>query len=126
MDPSKFTQKVTEILNAAQELAQESSHQQITPLHVAVVMFEDPEGVAKAALGKQAGGGAAAEALNSVLRVLRKQLVRLPAISGDDGGDVYISADLKKALQAAGKLQKKKGDSFLGRLGVRGSCRGSA
>ncbi|EFN58888.1 hypothetical protein CHLNCDRAFT_56016 [Chlorella variabilis] len=93
MDPSKFTQKVTEILNAAQELAQESSHQQITPLHVAVVMFEDPEGVAKAALGKQAGGGAAAEALNSVLRVLRKQL---------------------KALQAAGKLQKKKGDSFLG------------
>ena len=28
--------------------------------------------------------------------------------------DVYLAADLKKALQQATKLQKKKGDSFLG------------
>jgi hypothetical protein len=47
--------------------------------------------------------------------VLRKALVRQPAVqTGDEGGEVYISAELKKALQAAGKLQKKKGDSFLG------------
>jgi hypothetical protein len=30
--------------------------------------------------------------------------------------DVYLSADLKKALQQATKLQKKRGDSFLGAL----------
>jgi hypothetical protein len=81
-------------------------------------MFEDPEGVAKAALSKQsATGGGGSDAVNSVLRVLRKALVRLPAVSGDsEGGEVYISSELKKALQAAGKLQKKKGDSFLGGL----------
>ena len=28
--------------------------------------------------------------------------------------DVYLAEDLKKALQQATKLQKKKGDSFLG------------
>jgi ATP-dependent Clp protease ATP-binding subunit ClpA len=40
MDPSKFTQKVTEILNASQELAQEHQHQSLTPVHVAIVLFE--------------------------------------------------------------------------------------
>lgn len=49
-----------------------------------------------------------------MLRLLRKQLVRLPVVSGDSDGEVYLSSDLKKALQAAVKLQKKKGDSFLG------------
>lgn len=58
--------------------------------------------------------GNANDAINSVLRLLRKQLVRLPAVSGDSDGEVYLSSDLKKALQAAAKLQKKKGDSFLG------------
>lgn len=113
MDPRSFTQKVTETLNAAHELASESSHQQLTPTHVAIVLFDDPEGVARAAIAKQAGPGANG-ALNSVLRVLRKQLVRLPAVSGDSDGEVYLSSELKKTLQAAGKLQKKKGDSFLG------------
>ena len=70
--------------------------------------------MARAAVSKQAAAGGP-EALNSVLRVLRKALVRQPAVqTGDEGGEVYISAELKKALQAAVKLQKKKGDSFLG------------
>lgn len=62
----------------------------------------------------QQAGGNANDAINSVLRLLRKQLVRLPAVSGDADGEVYLSSELKKALQAAAKLQKKKGDSFLG------------
>ena len=41
--------------------------------------------------------------------------VRLPAVqTGGMEDDVFISADLKRALQAAAKMQKKKGDSFLG------------
>lgn len=53
MDPRTFTQKVNETLTAAQELASEHSHQQLSPLHVAIVLFEDPEGVARAAVAKQ-------------------------------------------------------------------------
>ena len=80
--------------------------------------MQDPEGVARAAVSKQAAAAGGHEALNSVLRVLRKALVRQPAVqTGDAGGEVYISAELKKALQAAAKLQKKKGDSFLGAYG---------
>lgn len=75
-------------------------------------MFEDEGGMARAALSKVAPAGG--DALASVLRTLRKALVRLPAVSGDDSGDVYLSGDLKKALQAAAKLQRAKGDTFLG------------
>lgn len=103
---------MTSLLNAAQQLAAEHSHQQLTPVHLAIVMFGDPEGVARAALAKQA---ASEDTLNSVLRMLRRALVRLPAVASDDGGgEVYLAPDLKKALQAAAKLQKAKGDSFLG------------
>ena len=55
MDPRTFTQKVTEALQSAQGLASEHSHQQLSPLHVAIVLFEDPEGVARAAVAKQVG-----------------------------------------------------------------------
>lgn len=112
MDPKSFTEKVTSLLNAAHQLASEHSHQQLTPIHVAIVLFEDPEGVALAALRKAAPGP---DALQSVLRMLRKALVRLPAVTTGGGDeDLFISADLKRALQAAQKLQRKKGDSFLG------------
>ena len=50
VDPSKWTQKSVEAFQAAQELAQDSNHAQITPIHLAVVLFEDPEGLAKQAV----------------------------------------------------------------------------
>jgi ATP-dependent Clp protease ATP-binding subunit ClpB len=76
MDPSKFTQKTIETLNNAQELAQENSHQQVTPIHVAIKLLEDPEGIAKQAILRNSNE----ETLRSILRVLNKKLVRLPSI----------------------------------------------
>ncbi len=73
MDPKQFTEKVTSLLNAAQQLASEHSHQSLTPTHVAIVMFEDEGGVARAALARQAAAGS--DSLASVLRTLKKQLV---------------------------------------------------
>ena len=76
MDPSKFTQKTIETLNKAQELAQENSHQQVTPVHVAIKLLEDPEGIAKQAILRNSNE----ETLRSILRVLNKKLVRLPSV----------------------------------------------
>jgi ATP-dependent Clp protease ATP-binding subunit ClpB len=109
MDPSKFTQKVVAALSSAQELAQESSHAQLTPVHLAVVLFEDPEGIAKQAVLKVGNE----ETLKSIIRVLRKKLVRLPAISPAPD-QVDLSNDMKKVLTAAGKAQKKNNDTYLG------------
>ena len=76
MDPSKFTQKTIETLNNAQELAQENAHQQVTPVHAAIKLFEDPEGIAKQAILRNSNE----ETLRSILRVLNKKLVRLPSV----------------------------------------------
>eukprot|EP00887_Chlorella_sp_A99_P002690 scaffold6.g2690.t1 len=125
MDPNKITQKVAEIVNAARDLALEKSHQQLTPLHVATALFDDPEGIARQA--RLARGSRSQlpppqavlragneDSLKSLLRVLHRALVRLPAVSGADADEVFMSADLKKVFQAASKLQKQKGDGFLG------------
>lgn len=55
MANAKFTQKVESYLSAAAELAQESSHQQLSPVHLAIAMFEDPEGIGKQSAVKAGG-----------------------------------------------------------------------
>lgn len=111
MDPKKITQKVAELVNAARDQALEASHQQITALHLAVVMVEDPEGVAAQAVSKAGGDGAVA----SFLRVLKKALVKQPSLDPPPD-EAYLGNDLKKVFQNATKLMKAKGDSFLGRF----------
>ncbi|KAA6429047.1 MAG: heat shock [Trebouxia sp. A1-2] len=109
MDGHKFTQKTAQALSAAQELANEHSHQQLTPLHVAVTLLQDPDGLAKTAVGKVGSD----ETWRSINRVLQKRLVKLPSISPAPD-DVFASNELRKCLQQASKLQKTRKDSFLG------------
>lgn len=109
MDPNKLTQKVAEVVNAARDLALEEQHQSLEPLHLAIIMFEDPEGVGKQAVLKVANE----ESHKSVVRALRKALTKMPKIEPTPD-EVYMGGDLKKAFTGASKIQKAKGDSFLG------------
>jgi len=68
--------QVQQYLSEASELAHEEGHQALTPVHLAVVMFEDAQGVGRQAVVK-AGGD---EAWKSLCRTLRRRLVRLPKI----------------------------------------------
>ena len=68
----QVTQKVTEVINAARDLALESSHQQLSAIHVATVLFEDPNGIAKAAVLRIGSE----DAYRSIVRLLKKALVR--------------------------------------------------
>lgn len=76
MDPKKFTQKTHEAIRAASELAQDNGHAQISPVHLAIALFEDPEGLAKQAVLREGND----ETLRSILRVLKKMLVRQPSV----------------------------------------------
>lgn len=109
MDPNKLTQKTAEVVNNARDLALEEQHQELHPVHVAIVMVEDPEGIAKHAILKQGGDAA----YKSLMRLLRKRLVVLPKMEPAPT-DVYLGNDLKKVFQAANKMMKKKEDSFMG------------
>ena len=109
MDPNKLTQKTAEVVNNARDLALEEQHQELHPIHVAVVMVEDPEGIAKHAILKQGGDAA----YKSLMRLLRKRLVMLPKVEPAPT-DVYLGNDMKKVFQTATKMMKKKEDSFMG------------
>jgi ATP-dependent Clp protease ATP-binding subunit ClpB len=109
MDPAKITAKVGEAINAARDLALEEGHQALAPLHVAVVMFDDAGGVARAAVSKAAGSE---ETLKACARQLRRALARLPKLEPAPD-EVYVGPELKKAFAAAAKAQKARGDAFL-------------
>jgi ATP-dependent Clp protease ATP-binding subunit ClpB len=108
-DANKVTQKTAEVINAASNLAQEEQHQQLSPIHLAIVLFEDSKGLAQQACTSIGGE----EAYRSALRTLRKKLVRLPKIQ-TELVEVYPSKEFKLVLQAAGKIQKQRNDTYLG------------
>jgi ATP-dependent Clp protease ATP-binding subunit ClpB len=109
MDTQKLTAKVAELVNGARTLSLEEHHQELRPLHLAVVLFEDPEGIARQAVLKSSSE----ETLASVVRSLRKALTRLPKVEPAPD-EVYLGSDLKKCFNAGMKLMKDKGDAFLG------------
>lgn len=106
---AKFTSKVESYIATAAELAQENSHQQLTPIHLAIAIFEDNEGVGKQAAVKCAGE----ETYKSLLRTLRKRLVRLPAIDPPPD-QCYPSKDFTSVVKKAQTEQKRRQDAYLG------------
>lgn len=111
MDPNKLTQKVADLINAARDIALEEQNQELRPLHLAVVFFEDPEGVAKQAVLKATNGNQ--DALQSLQRQLRKNVNKLPK-QEPAPDEVFMGGELKKVFNAAVKLQKEKEDAYLG------------
>ncbi len=47
MDPNKLTAKAQEAISSAAELATEAGNPQLTPIHLATALFEDPNGLGK-------------------------------------------------------------------------------
>lgn len=105
---NKFTDAVTGFLQSAAALAEEEQQQQLTPLHLAVPMFD--EGLGKQAVIKASGD----EAWRSLCRTLRKRLVRLPKVQGSDAGEVFMGPALSKVIKQAQKDQRARGDTYLG------------
>ncbi|GLI67219.1 hypothetical protein VaNZ11_011143 [Volvox africanus] len=108
-DPKKATEKVNEVISSSINLAQEEQHATLTPLHLAVVLFEEPQGIARSATSR-AGGD---EAWRSCTRVLRRRLAKLPKVQPAPDS-VSPGRDLTKMLSAAAKAQKDRGDAYLG------------
>ncbi len=108
MDLNKWTVKSQEALQNAMEFAQEAGNPELTPLHLALALFDDEDGVAKQAALKRGS----VETFRSILRVLRRRLERLPT-QQPTPDNIPPSSDLRKAISNAAKIQKKKGDAYL-------------
>eukprot|EP00026_Physarum_polycephalum_P002157 Phypoly_transcript_02162.p1 GENE.Phypoly_transcript_02162~~Phypoly_transcript_02162.p1 ORF type:complete len:900 (+),score=200.10 Phypoly_transcript_02162:111-2810(+) len=106
MNPEHFTDKTNELLSKARELALDSAHVQMTPVHLALALISDPEGLAVQIFKKAGADISAAE------RALRKLFVRIP-VQDPPPTDVSASGTLMQVLRHAQQIQKKQGDSHL-------------
>jgi len=107
MQFDKFTIKSQEAIQAAQQLAQEKSHQEIQPAHLARVILEQPEGVVVPVLQKMGVDPAI------ILMELNKIIDKIPQVSGSGAGQAYISAVLKQLLDKAFTTASQMQDEFV-------------
>ncbi|MDE2460425.1 MAG: ATP-dependent chaperone ClpB [Gammaproteobacteria bacterium] len=106
MDVEKFTERARGFIQAAQDLALRSNHQQFKPEHLLKVLLDDEEGLAARLI--RAGGGRPEQALKDTETALAK----LPQVQGGSG-QIYLAPESARLLDATQEAAKKAGDSFV-------------
>ncbi len=106
MRPDKFTQKMQEALQAAQEVATQFHQQEITNEHFLLALLDQTEGVTRPLLEKM--GVAVADLRGR----LTEELERRPKIQGGTY-DQRIGNELRATIDAAEKEMAKLKDEFL-------------
>ncbi|HWM24450.1 MAG TPA: ATP-dependent chaperone ClpB [Chthoniobacterales bacterium] len=106
MRPDKFTQKMQEALQAAQDVASEFNQQEITNEHFLLSLLDQMDGVARPLLEKM--GVAVADLRGR----LTEELERRPKIQGGSY-DQRMGNELRATIDAAEKEMAKLKDEFL-------------
>ena len=105
MNPN-YTTRAAEILQAAQQLAVSSDHAELTPMHLAVALLNEAEGVPVAVLNK----------LDVDPKVLAGELVleldKLPKVSGQTG-QLGASRSFMGVMNESQAAMKRLGDEYL-------------
>src|SRR6187402_809195 len=101
----RFTQKMQEALQAAQDRAAKAGHSEITNEHFLLSLLEQPDGVARPLLDKM---GVASKSLEDYLHL---DLSRRAATQG--GSQPSLGRELALTLDAAEKEMAKLKDEYL-------------
>jgi len=101
----RFTQKMQEALQAAQDLASQSNHQEIANEHFLSALFDQTDGITRPLLEK-VGVNA-----NQLRDGLRSELGRRPKIHGA-AVDLRLANELRSVLDGAEKEMSKLKDEF--------------
>ncbi|WP_120495352.1 ATP-dependent chaperone ClpB [Kiloniella sp. EL199] len=107
MNLNSYTERTQGFIQAAQGLAHRSDHQRLTPEHILKVMLDDSEGLAANLI--TAAGGNQSKAREDVDRALAK----LPKVSGQDVGQVYLAPETARVFEQAEQIAKKAGDNYV-------------
>ena len=107
MDASKLTTRSVEVINAASTLAVNEGNPQVDPVHLAVALLRQEQGIAPSLLAK-AGADVAA-----VSRALDQALWNLPNASGSTVSTPGASAALTRVLARSLDLIKDMGDDYV-------------
>ena len=107
MRTDKLTSKFQLALQDAQSLALGRDHQFIEPIHLMIALLDQEGGSARSLLMK------AGVNVNLLRSQLGDAVDRMPSVSGGDAGDVHISNDLSRVLNATDKLAQKRNDQYI-------------
>src|SRR2546421_1005081 len=106
MRPDKFTQKMQEALQAAQEVASQFSQQEISNEHFLLALLDQTDGVTKPLLEKMG------VAIADLRARLTQELERRPKVQGGNI-DQRIGNELRATIDAAEKEMARMKDEFL-------------
>jgi ATP-dependent Clp protease ATP-binding subunit ClpB len=103
----KFTLKSQEAIQAAQNLAQSMNHQEIQAAHLAQTILTQPGGIVAPVLQKMGTEPAV------ILSETNQLLDKLPRVTGQAAGQVYISRQLKQILDDSFGIAKQMQDEYV-------------
>jgi ATP-dependent Clp protease ATP-binding subunit ClpB len=107
LDPNRFTRKTGEALQAAQALAREQNHSQVTPEHLLAALVSQPEGVVLPVLERV---GVPAK---TVRDRVDEALQNLPKVYGQTAQQAQLSQDAYRILEAAEEERTGLDDDYL-------------
>ncbi len=107
LDPNKFTRKASEAVGAAQAMARERNHSQVTPEHLLAALLGQSESVVLPVL----------ERLGVAPKTIRDRvdaaLQRQPQVYGQTAQEARMSADAFRVLEAADTQRSDLTDDYL-------------
>jgi ATP-dependent Clp protease ATP-binding subunit ClpB len=107
MNIERYTQKTQGMIQNSQMLATKEGHQKLTSFHIAKVLLDDPNGLCGQLIqtcGVQPQG---------LLTSIEEELNKLPKVSGNGSGQVYLSTEVAQVLEAAEKAADQVDDKFV-------------
>lgn len=104
---NRFTIKAQEALNAAQEHAQEHGHGELLALHLLHALIEEDATLVQPILTRL---GVDLDAMHDDIE---DQLDDIPKVVGGSVGQLYLSQEVVRLLDAAGKISQENEDEFV-------------
>lgn len=106
MNLNQATLKLQEAFQAAQSLAANHNHAELSSTHVLAALLDQGEGVTRPVFSKVGADPSAIE------REIDTLLDKLPAVQGNAGQQVYMSSDLRAVTNTAEKVRAEMKDEY--------------
>ena len=105
MEQEKYTQRVLNTLQRAQQNAALHYHQEVTSLHVLLALVQEPEGLLET-IFQEAGAD-----LGMLQQRLEQQLRKIPSVKGQDR--LTMSVELGRVMAKSEQLAKSMNDEYI-------------
>ena len=106
MRTDRFTNRATEAIASAQQLAESEGHAQLEVAHLALVLAEQPDGVVPAVLSR------IGVPTGSVAAALRAEIAKLPTVSGASA-QLTLSNEARRVLSDAHRVAERMRDEYV-------------